>query len=229
MPPRPSSAVGFPALGVQYYRRMKQARVYPVTISWRERPKPIGSIKNVTLRLLAAGAQIVPSEQTLDASRPELKATFFVTPLARGWLRAQRVEVVVAGRKVQEIPFASRVTCQCWASFWFIMAVAAPILLIWLRRIDVIGVVEGMRHQFPAMPEFITDNVPGVGEAWTWLTGWVADAAANFMKFNAEHLLAFPTGLVCLLLSIFSLFMHRDAKARRYSEPIAVPVDGGVS
>jgi hypothetical protein len=227
MPSRLSSAAGFPPLRVTFFRRMKQARVYPVTVSWTDLPRPVGGVKNVTLRLLAAGAQVVPSEQALDATRPDLKATFFVTPLVRGWLRAQRLEVVVAGRKVQEIPIASHVTCQCWAGFWFLMAVAAPIFLIWLRGYDPEIVTANLRrHIIPALPAALTESAPNLADAWETLWAWKTNAIEHFLAFNRDHLVAFPTGIACLALSLISLIAHRDVKSKRTSDPIAVPTGG---
>lgn len=222
MPPR--SSAGFPALKVVYYRRMKQGRVYPITVAWGERPKPLGTIKTVTVRLLGGGAQMVPSEQALDSTRPDVKATFFVTPLAYGWLRAQRIEILVQGRKVQEIPLASRVTCQCWAGFWFILAFLLPIALIWLQSVPPQTIENGLWTHIPALPEMLTEKAPPVvAEYWdrTWdVAGSFAEKA---LDFNRTKLLAFPVFIGFLLLSLWSLFTHRDKTAKRWSEPIAIP------
>lgn len=222
MPPRSTSAAAFPAVKVQFYRRMKPHRVYPVTVAWGERPKPLGSIKHVTIRLLGAGAQIVPSEQALDATRPDLKATFFVTPLATGWLRAQRIEVLIAGRKVQEIPLASRVVCQCWAAFWFIMAFVVAGLLIWLRSSDV-NWNDFFHNNIPAMPDMVTQQAPAVGEYWDKVWQWKGEALTRFSEWNRERLLAFPAFLALIVLSLWMLFIHRDRRTSKWSNPIAVP------
>lgn len=223
MPPR--SSAGFPAVKVNYYRRMKLNRVYPVTVTWGERPRPLGSVKTVTLRLLGAGGQIVPSEQLLDATRPDIPATFFVTPLAYGWLRAQRLEILVAGRKVQEVPLASRVTCQCWAGFWFLMALIVPILILWLRTIDPAVVGDGIRTHIPGIPAIANEHAPMVGESWDKFWEWKASITEHVLQFNRERLLAFPAFLIFLLLSLVSLFTHRDKRARRWSEEIGIPAE----
>ena len=227
MPPRSSSAAGFPSLKVQFYRRMKPNRVYPLTVAWSEKPKPVGAIKNVTVRLLGAGAQIVPSEQALDATRPELKATFFVTPLAKGWLRAQRIEVLVQGRKVQEIPVASKVVCQCWSGFWFILAFLLPMLLIWLRSADSQFLANGIRTHVPDLPALIADSAPSINDAWNQGWEWLAEGFARFSQFNKDRLLAFPLSIGLLLLSLWSLLRNRDRTKYRVSEPIAIPAGIG--
>src|SRR5688572_29933558 len=111
MPPPVRSASSrsepsLPSVEVSYYRRMKLQRVYPFVVRWRKGAAPAPREK-VTLRLLMAGAQVLPTEQTLDAGKPDAQETFYVTPLARGWLRAQRLEILHNGRKVQELPLAS--------------------------------------------------------------------------------------------------------------------------
>jgi len=221
MPPR--SSAGFPALKVTYYRRMKQNGVYPVTVAWGERPKPLGTIKTVTVRLLGGGAQIVPSEQALDATRPDVKATFFVTPLAYGWLRAQRLEILVQGRKVQEVPLASRVTCQCWAGVWFILAFVLPALLIWLQTLEPTAIAEGFGNHVPALPAIVAEQAPVAPEYWNKFWESAGDVATKAMLFNRQNLLAFPVFIGFLLLSLWSLFIHRDKTKRRWSEPIAIP------
>jgi hypothetical protein len=223
MPPRLSPVAGFPALKVQYFRRMKQNRVYPVTISWGSPPKPIGAIKNVTVRLLGAGAQIVPTEQALDAARPDLKAFFFVTPLARGWLRAQRVEVLIQGRKVQEIPLASKVVCQCWSAFLFLLACLAPAFLIWWRGTDPQWLASVIQHNVPEAPAMIGDQIPALNDLWTSLCTWKGESYAKLCRYNQQHLVAFPVGLMLLLLSLWSLLHHRDRKASRFSQPVMIP------
>jgi hypothetical protein len=99
-------------LQVRYYRRMRLQRVYAVVASWADAEGKRPGAAPVTLRLLMAGAQIVPAEHTLDPSDPDATATFYVTPLAKGWLRNERLEVLVGDRKVQEMPLPAKVTSQ---------------------------------------------------------------------------------------------------------------------
>src|SRR5262245_28961059 len=119
-------------LQVRYYRRMRLQRVYAAVVSWPDRGdrSPPAGTPPVTVRLLMAGAQIVPSEQTLDAADPDARATFYVTPLAKGWLRHERLEVLVGGRKVQEVPLPAKVTSQ-WATIaLLILALVIPWFLL---------------------------------------------------------------------------------------------------
>src|SRR5207253_2462625 len=99
---------------IRYYRRMSRQRVYNVTVGWPKpgagRTKPPAGTPPVTVRLLMAGAQVVPSEHTLDPNRADAQATFYVTPLARGWLRNEKLEVLIQGRKVQEMRLPAKVS-----------------------------------------------------------------------------------------------------------------------
>jgi hypothetical protein len=223
MASRLAPVAGLPALKVQYYRRMKKSRVYPVTIGWSGLPNPTGSLKNVTVRLLGAGAQIVPSEQALDVTRPDLKAVFFVTPLAMGWLRAQRVEVLLQGRKVQEIPLASKVVCQCWSAFWFILAWLLPALLIWWRGADPQWLSDAIRHNVPSLPAVIADNIPALNDFWNGLCTWKGELYAWFCRYNQQKMLAFPLGIGLLFVSLAFLIANRDRMASRTGQPIVLP------
>jgi hypothetical protein len=79
--------------------------------------------------LVGGGAQIVPSEQTLDPAKPEKTATFYLTPLALGWLRGARVEAVYQGRKVQEIPLKSKTVRQRATLILLLLTFLVPWLL----------------------------------------------------------------------------------------------------
>src|SRR5437763_1577694 len=106
------SGPGLSPVRVLYYRQMKLQRVYAVEVSWQKTDRPARP-EVLTVRLSAAGAQVVPAEQALDAAKPDAKAIFHVTPLARGWLPNQKLEVLdQAGRKVREIPLACKVVSQ---------------------------------------------------------------------------------------------------------------------
>lgn len=120
---------GLGVLQVRYFRRMRPQHVYGVVVTWpkgQERRVPAAT-PPVTVRLLMAGAQVVPAELPLDPSDANAKATFYVTPLAKGWLRNERLEVLVGGRKVQEVPLPSKVRGQ--GLTWLLLALA--ILLPW--------------------------------------------------------------------------------------------------
>ena len=60
------------------------------------------------------GTEAFSGQTTTSAEccRPDAEATFYVTPLARGWLRGERLEVLVNGRKVQELRLHGHVPVQ---------------------------------------------------------------------------------------------------------------------
>jgi hypothetical protein len=89
---------------------MRPNRVYPVVVSWQSSGR---AAEPVVVRLVMAGAQVVPAEQPLAGNDPDGKTTFYVTPLAKGQLRAERLEVLQDGKKVQEIKLPCKVTTQC--------------------------------------------------------------------------------------------------------------------
>src|SRR4051812_35734299 len=97
-------ATAAPQLQVRYYKKMRANRVYPVVVSWKQsgRGRTAGG-SPVLVRLVMAGAQVVPSEHPLAPADADGRATFYVTPLAKGWLRGERLEVIQDGHKVQEI------------------------------------------------------------------------------------------------------------------------------
>src|SRR5947209_7143534 len=86
-----------PRLRVRYFHKMKPARVHVAEVSWAGAASPQRG--EVTVRLIVAGAQVLPSEQTMDAAKPDRKVLFYVTPLAKGWLRNEKLEVISQGRK----------------------------------------------------------------------------------------------------------------------------------
>src|SRR5262249_17397978 len=125
-----------------------------------------------TVRLLAAGAQVLPSEQPLD---PTGAAKFYLTPLARGWLAAERVEVLHEGRKIQEIPLATKVVSRrrVWILLlltillpWFILAflryapVTESIGKDRVRAGDIHRIERFVDANLPALPDvqFVQDN-----------------------------------------------------------------------
>src|SRR5689334_4542121 len=111
-----------PPLRVRYYRLMKPNRVSTVEVYWPKSaklPRDTQARGDLTVRLIVAGAQVLPSEQTMNPAQPGAKAVFYVTPLAKGWLRNEKLEVLSQGRKVQEIPMASKVVSQRLT--WFLL------------------------------------------------------------------------------------------------------------
>lgn len=120
-----------PSLSVRYWKRMRINKVYPVVVSWRGAGRD-GEVEGgpVTVRLLMAGAQVVPAEHTMDPREPRNTATFYVTPLAHGGLRGEKIEVLQQGRKIQEIRLPSKTTSQSSTLVWLFLAIFFP-WLIW--------------------------------------------------------------------------------------------------
>jgi hypothetical protein len=121
---RPSPPAS-PHLSVRYWKRMRINKVYPVVVSCAGRPGG----DPISVRLVVAGAQVVPAEQPMDPGQPGEKVTFYVTPLANGGLRGERVEVLQHGQKIQEIRLPSKVTSQKGTLVWLFLMFFVPWLL----------------------------------------------------------------------------------------------------
>jgi hypothetical protein len=129
-----------PPVVVRYMRRMKRQRVYPYQVRWKSGTR-LATTAPVTVRLVAGGAHVSPSEATLDPADPNAKAVFYVTPLAKkGWLGGERVEVLHQGRKVQEIRLASKVVSQRWT--WILLALTILVPWFWYNHVEPALVVE---------------------------------------------------------------------------------------
>src|SRR5205085_1345221 len=111
---------GTRTIQVRYYRRMRPNRVYPVVVSWQSSGR---AAEPVVVRLVMAGAQVVPAEQPLAGAEADGRATFYVTPLAKGQLRGERLEVLQDGKKVQEIKLPCKVTTQRLTWFFLLLTV----------------------------------------------------------------------------------------------------------
>jgi hypothetical protein len=220
------AATGLAPVRVTYYRRMKCQKIYPVTVTWegaRRAPD-----RDVKLRLVGAGAQILPAERPLDSSDPEDKATFFVTPLARGWMRSFHLEILVAGRKVQEVPLAAKVVSHRWTWFFFVMMFLAPWFLLYhvkyAETVTPFEVNQFMTDNVPDTPGFVKDNVPAVHN-------FLVDARQHFgvlgelQELCRREPIAFYAGAMFALLWLLSLWCHRDKRKKAYGQPIAVPRD----
>jgi len=122
-PPRPqatatqreSKGKDYP-LSIRFHRQMKPQRIYPLVVEVPKGSKgaPASGEARTTLvlRPVISGANVVPAEQKLNASKPGERATFYVTPLARGRLPYARLEVVHQGQVVEKIHLAMRGTTQ---------------------------------------------------------------------------------------------------------------------
>jgi len=135
---------------------MSLQRVYGVTVGWPKRKDarraPPGA-PPVTLRLLMAGAQVVPTEHTLDPNDPDAKATFYVTPLAKGWLRNERLEILVGGRKVQDMPLPAKVGGQGLTWTLLLLAVLVPWLLLTYGKYSPLALSEADVRDSPLMTQ----------------------------------------------------------------------------
>lgn len=220
-------SVSLPALRVRYFRQMKPARVHAFEVSWQKSERPVrGDGKQVTVRLLAAGAQVLPSEQTLDAAKPEKTVTFYVTPLARGWLRHVRLEVLYEGRKVQEIPMASKVASQrpTWALLF--LALLVPYLLQTyvkhtpLEENDLLkgGVQEELKMQH-ALEDMMKDNLPQLGPDVDNAIGGVRTSVAQtyvgLVKLSKQEPVSFYASSGLVGLALLSAWLC--AAKRRYA------------
>jgi len=107
---------------------MNPNKVYPVQVGWKGTRKGSTETGNVQVRLIMAGAQVVPSEQPLDPAEPQATVTFYVTPLAKGWLRGERAEVIQNGRKIGEVRTPTKVITQ--RKTWLLLLLT--LLLPWM-------------------------------------------------------------------------------------------------
>jgi hypothetical protein len=244
-----------PPLRVRYYRRMHLQRVYGVTVSWHHRDarRPAASGHSVLLRLLMAGAQVVPSEQPLDPANVDAHGTFYVTPLARGWLRGERLEVLVDGRKVQEIPLATNVTSQRMTWVLLMLTVLVPWFLLsyckyaplspgkkeeaeirkagdakekLTRHITPGQVLEHrLKENFPPVLDVVSEKVPDAEDYLSRAPRFIADIYDTIWTETElkKHPVAYYAAAVLLLLTLLSWFMHREKRKRRTGMPVPLP------
>ncbi len=240
-----------PPLKVTYYLRMKRQRVYAVTASWYhpEKRRPPPGAGPVVLRLLMAGAQVVPSEQSLDPAKPDAKATFYVTPLARGWLRHECLEVLVGGRKVQEIPLAAKVTSQKMTLALFLLAIVLPWVLLAFfkystlqedkqtlmkealqaRLVDQVKILDrtggtvlenAIADNVPPLPAVVKDNVPVVQDGLDKSSEFIGNLYDRLCAWTKNHYLAYYTCISLLFLTVVSGWVHREKRKHRYGKPV---------
>jgi hypothetical protein len=168
-------------LWVRYWKQMRPNKVYPLEISTSGR----GDGLPVTLRVVMAGAQVVPAEQTLDVANPRDKVTFYVTPLAKGKLRAECVEVLQDGAKIQEIRIPSKVCTQNRTLVWLALSLLIPWLILhyfvyspvgFQAPLELDGTEKYVRHPWKdyakgaegadpradRITHFVTDNTPDI-------------------------------------------------------------------
>jgi hypothetical protein len=219
---------------------MKRQRVYGVTVTWHnpEKRRPPAGAGPVVLRMLMAGAQVVPSEQPLDPNKADAKAVFYVTPLAKGWMRHECLEVLIGGRKVQELPLKDKVTSQRLSWFFLILAFMVPWLIInyflhspWnaqpkKTRGQILA--EKIADFVPNTPTFIKDTVPAIQNGLVYFRDDLISSAYDFVWDTSQnHPLHHFCAAAFLLLAVVSWFGHRDRRKRRYGKPIPLAAGRG--
>jgi len=244
-PVRTESSRGEPSVQISFYRRMKQQRVYPFVVRWRKGTPVPG--QKINLRLRMAGAQVEPFEQTLDAGKPEQAATFFVTPLARGWMRAERLEIIHDGRKVQDVPLTSKAVTHCLTWCLLLLALIAPFFMHnWIKHSSFLetttfdsrgfkaikanrseddvrrAVHFAITDNAPEMPDVIDEYVPSLNENLKAARRWTANEYGHLVFVSADQPVAFYTALFFLGLALFSAVIHRDMRRSAVSKPISL-------
>jgi hypothetical protein len=130
VPNRPSAPAAQRGLKVRFYSRMKPRRIYPLVVE-AQPAGPEAAARGSTvavLRPVIPGALVAPPEQPLDVGQLNARATFYVTPLARGSLRDARVELHQHGKKTDQVGLSMRATTQ--RTTWLLLALT--ILIPWL-------------------------------------------------------------------------------------------------
>jgi hypothetical protein len=130
--PPPARSTGKPAkdapklnVKVRYYARARWQRVYPLVVEARG---PAQATTPLVLRPLIPGANVVPAELKLE---PGKKASFDVTPLARGKLVNARLEVQPPGKPAVTIPLKIRSVTQGFTWLLLLLSFLIPGLLFY--------------------------------------------------------------------------------------------------
>src|SRR5262249_44845369 len=164
--------------------------------------------------------------QPLDPAKPDAKAVFYVTPLAKGWLRHECLEVLLGGRKVQEMPLATKVTTQHMTWALLILAFLVPwVLYNYVQNSPletaIVGKTPGealaikIAKVVPDTPALIKDNVPFIHDRLIDFREHVIGGSYNLLwtVSNGKDArggipLPFFSACVLLLLAILSWFAH---------------------
>lgn len=119
---------------VQFHRRMKRQRVYPLTVElhkqFPESPVANHSTAPVLVRPSIPGAQVTPAEQELKSVQTGERATFYVTPSACGWLFGARLQILQQGLLLQEIRLSMKTAGQLltWLLAALVVLIPAAVL-----------------------------------------------------------------------------------------------------
>ena len=227
-----------PALRVRYYRQLKPQRVHTAEVHWHKAGEAARG--EITVRLLAAGAQVVPAEQTMDCAKPDAKAVFYVTPLARGWLRGEKLEVLANNRKVQEIPMASKVVGQKLTWFLLLCTLFAPWFISEFIKhspmTETTRLADGrIKHRFVAkeVEAYFSDNLPALPKSMRGGTvdkdlhearDWVAARYQQVVQVSGIEPIAFYAGCVLAVFTLVSAYLHMPKRRRATGKPIPVNV-----
>ncbi len=125
----------------RYYRRMKPQRVYDLVVELQGAGTSAAS--PVFVNPVIPGALVTPAEQTLDPMVAGSKATFHVTPLARGTLRGARLDVF------QEIRLGIRCVTQRLTWVLAALTVLVPAFLLYFTAGEPMVRVVKKFHEVP--------------------------------------------------------------------------------
>jgi hypothetical protein len=118
-------------LRFRYYFVMRLQKVFPLTVEAPDRTTPEAlAVGALTVRPIIPGALVVPAEQTLDLTKPNSKADFQVTPLARGRLRGASVRVSQQGKPLGEVHLGMKGASQRLTWFLAVMTLLFPWWLV---------------------------------------------------------------------------------------------------
>ncbi|HYT87844.1 MAG TPA: hypothetical protein VEL76_03920 [Gemmataceae bacterium] len=241
-----SRSTALPQIQVRYYKKMKAHRVYPVVVSWKQAGKGrAGSGNPVLLRLVMAGAQVVPSEQPLDPADGAARATFYVTPLAKGWLRGERLEVIQGGRKVQEIKLPAKVNSQRKTWLLFFLTFFIPFFVVPYftdspirepmpgpqRDLEEIqwyppgkSLAAKLERILPHVPAWLENAVPVAGTVLRAIPERIC-AFYDVIYFEVKNS-KLPLGFYCfwifLGLTVLSWWWHLDSRKRRLGKALVM-------
>jgi hypothetical protein len=198
-----------------------------------------------------AGAQVVPAEQTLEPGG-DGRVTFNVTPIARGWLRGERLEVLQGGRKVQEIRLPCKATTQrlTWLLLFLTIFTAWWVVPIFTDEAKVAKtpterqIIEGDPVQYELPATGITKRVKSylprlLPAAEKHLPKDVTDSlttdipekigASIYVLYSFETNDNIPIAEailgVLILLTLLSWYLHLERRKRRVGK--ALPVGAG--
>jgi hypothetical protein len=228
------SDASLPPLRVRYYRQMKPRRVSTVQVYWPKSAKPPRG--EITVRLIVAGAQVLPSEQVMDAAHPET-AVFYVTPLAKGWLRNEKLEILSHGRKVQEIPMATKVVSQRLTWFLLFCAFFVPWFISEFIKYGPMAEITHLsdrvvHHQIAKEVEkHVRENVPYPPDALagTKLEKWLVETP-TLIGQGYQRLVgvcsilpvAYYSCLAFLAMALLSAFFHTPKRRTTKGKPIPI-------